>query len=132
MLRQPGEGGTTNAEAHAPAATSMFGPDWRRLCRKFTFQLANAPLFKVMYEYQSADEEKQHHTVENPSLSRLAYHPAEGIGEGCRQEHDRQHFEKVCKWRGILIRMGSIRVKETPPFVPRFMMISGTLLDYPL
>ncbi len=31
--------------------------------------VGDSPLFKVMYEDQSADEEKQHHTVEKPSLS---------------------------------------------------------------
>ena len=72
-----------------------------------------SPLFKVMYEDQSADEEKHHHAVEKPSLSRLANHPAEGVGQGRRQEHDGQHFEKVRQRRGVLIRMGPIRVKET-------------------
>jgi hypothetical protein len=45
-------------------------------------------------------------------LSRLAHHPAEGVSEGRRQEYDRQHFEKVRKGRGVLIRMGSIRVED--------------------
>ena len=93
---------------------SMFPPDWRRLCPEIHVSDAGEPpLFKVMYEDQSADEEEQHHSVEKPSLSRMAHHPAEGIGEGCRQEYDGQHFEKVCKRRGVLIRMSPIRVKET-------------------
>ena len=71
-------------------------------------------LFKVMYENQSADEQKQHHSVEKPSLSRLADHPAEGVGEGCGQEHDRQRFEEVCKRRGIPIRMSPIASETSP------------------
>ncbi len=73
----------------------------------------NDPLFKVMYEDQSAYEKKQHYSVEKPSLSRLAHHPAEGVCECCWQEYDRQHFQKVCKWRRVLIRMSSICVEES-------------------
>jgi hypothetical protein len=83
--------------------------------------VGNAPLLKVMYEDQSADEEKQHHSVEKPPLSRLAHHPAEGVRECCRQDYDRQHFEKVCKWCGVLIRMSSIRVKESAAICPQIL-----------
>jgi hypothetical protein len=65
-----------------------------------------------MYKEQSASEEKHHHVVQKPSLSRLANHPAEGVCQCRRQEYDRQHFEKVGKRRGVLIGVRSIRVKK--------------------
>jgi hypothetical protein len=65
-----------------------------------------------MYKEQSASEEKHHHVVQKPSLSRLANHPAESVCQCRRQEHDRQHFEKVGKRRWVLIGVRSIRVKE--------------------
>ncbi len=48
--------------------------------------------FEVMDEDQSADEEKHHYPVEEPSLSGLTNHPAECVSQCCRQEHDREHF----------------------------------------
>ena len=42
--------------------------------------MGNPLSFEVMYEEQSADKEKDHDAVEKPSLSRLANHPAEGVG----------------------------------------------------
>jgi hypothetical protein len=65
-----------------------------------------------MYEDQCASKEKHHHPVQKPSLSRLANHLSEAVSQCRRQEHDGQHFEKVCKRRGVLIRMSPIRVKE--------------------
>ena len=66
-----------------------------------------------MHEDQSADEEKQHHSVPNPSLSRLAHHPAKRVSECGRHKYDGQRFEKVRQGRGVLIGMSPIRVKET-------------------
>ncbi len=92
---------------------SMFPPDWTRTISEI--HIAEAwipPLFKVVYEDQSAAEEKHHHVVEKPSLSRLANHPAEGVGQCRGQEHDRQHFDEVGERRGVLIRMSPVGVKE--------------------
>ena len=71
-----------------------------------------SPLLKVMNEEEAASEQKQHHTIEEPSLSRLANHPAEGVGQGRRQEHDGQHFDEVAERCRIFVGMGAVGVKE--------------------
>jgi hypothetical protein len=77
-----------------------------------TFEPKISPLPKVMHADESACEEKQHHAIEEPSLSGLTNHPAECVGQRCRQQHDRQHFQGVGEGRGILVGMGAIGVEE--------------------
>src|SRR5208282_1071781 len=106
------EGRTANAEAHLLAfhVSTRLGTTISKIDRP---EMRIRSLFKVVNEDQCAAKEKDHYPVEKPSLSRLANHPAEGVRECRRQEHNRQHLEKVCKRRGVLIGMSSIRVEKT-------------------
>ncbi len=78
-----------------------------------------ACLFRGINGTQQHDKDQRHCRQHRPSLPRIAHHLAEGVAQRRRNQQNRQHFNKVAQWRGILKRMCRIDIEEAAAVRPK-------------